>query len=158
MKKLLPILGLFITVNAFGGTDTNEPTISLSKIPWGVEFFMKGTVTNVVADTDKIHFEFHGWFYMRQYSWNGVTNQQVIKMDCQRGISAVVRITNFVATVPNVNAAAVRTADALLPIFKAAEQYHRELTISLDPSKLCFGGQPFVENARVWRITDWDLH
>jgi hypothetical protein len=162
MKKLLPILGLFIAVNAFAGTDTNEPSVSLSKFPWAVGFGLKGTVTNIVADGDKIHFQFHGWFYLRQYSWNGVTNgqslAQVIKMDCQRGISATVTVTDFVATVPNVNAAAVRTSEALLPIFKAAEAHGRELTISLLSPKLNFQGDPIIEDAKVWRISDWDLH
>jgi len=159
MRKLLPLLGLFLAVNAFADLiDTNEPTVSLSKMPWGVLFSLKGTVTNVVADQDKIRFEFHGWFYFRQYSWNGVTNEQVIKMDFRKGASATAKITDFVATVPNVNAAAVRTKEALLPIFKAAEQKQRELTISLDPAKLNFDSQPFIQDARVWRITDWDLH
>ena len=158
MRRLLPILGLFIAVHAFSAPDTNEPAISLSKFPWAVGFGMKGTVTNVVADTDKIHFQFHGWFYLRQYSWNGVTNRQVIKVDCQNGISATVSISDFVAAVPNVNAAAVRNRDALLPIFKAAEEHGRELSISLLSPKLNFGGQPFIQDAKVGKISDWDSH
>jgi hypothetical protein len=158
MKKLLPILGLFIAVKAFAGLDTNEPSQSLSKLPWAVGFELKGTVTNIVADSDKIHFQFHGWFYMYQYSWNGVTNKQIIKMDFQNGRSATVKITDFVATVPNVNAAAVRTKEALLPIFKAAEKHGRELRIELSPAKLNFDGEQFIEDARILRISDWDLH
>jgi hypothetical protein len=158
MKKLLPILGLFLAVHAFSSPNTNEPTVSLSKFPWVVGFGIKGTVTNVVIDQDKIHFQFRGWFYLRQNSWNGVTNQQVIKMDCRLGKSATVKITDFMATVPNANAAAVRKPEALLPIFKAAEQHQKELTISLSPSRLNFEGEPFIEDATVWRISDWDLH
>lgn len=158
MKKLLPILGLFIALNAFSSPDTNEPAISLSKRPWAVGFILKGTVTNVVADGDKIHFQFNGWFYFRQYSlWRG-TNEQFIKVDCQKGISATVSVTDFVATVPKVNAAAVKPAKDLLPIFKAAEEHSRELTISLLSPKLDFEAQPLIEDAKIWRITDWDLH
>ena len=157
MKRLLTILGLLITTSAFSSLVTNQPARIYTKVPWAIGFGMKGTVANVVAVDEKIHFQFSGWFYMHQYPWGG-TNKEVIKVDCQRGISAIVSITDsFVATVPNVNAAAMKKRKDLLPIFKAAAEHGRELTIQLLSPKLDFGGQPFLQDAEVSRITDADL-
>ena len=157
MKVLLTFLGLLIGANAFSSPVTNQPARIYTKIPWGIGFGMKGTVTNVVAANEKIHFQFNGWFYIHQYPWGG-TNEEVIKVDCQRGISATVRLTDsFVATVPNVNAAAEKKSEDLLPIFKAAAKHGRELTIQLLSPKLAFGEQSFLQDAKVWTITDWDL-
>jgi hypothetical protein len=157
MKILLTILGLLIGASAFSGPSTNQPARIYTKVPWAVGFRMKGTVTNVVATGDKIHFQFNGWFYLHQFPWGG-TNEEVIKVNCQNGISATVSLTDsFVATVPNVNAAAERKRDDLLPIFKAAAEHGRELTIQLLSPKLAFGEQAFLQDANVWTITDWDL-
>ena len=136
-----------------------RPVRSYSKMPWGFGFTLKGTVADVAVVTNTIHFQFKGWLSIRQYS--GTTNTyhpQVVYVDCRNGISAVAQITDFVAEVPNINAAAVRTSEYLLPIFQAAARNDREVAISVDPTGLDFGGQPMIENARVWRITDWDLH
>jgi hypothetical protein len=157
MKTLLTFLGLLIGASAFGGPDANQPVRFYTHIPWSVGFDMKGTVTNVVATDEQIHFQFNGWFYIHQYPWGG-TNEEVIKVDCQRGISASVSLTDsFVATLPNVNAAAEKKREDLLPIFEAAEEHGRELTIELLWPKLAFGEQSFLQDARVSRITDWDL-
>jgi hypothetical protein len=157
MKVLLACLGLFIGASAFSSPITNQPTRIYTIVPWAVGFRMKGTVSNVVATDEKIHFQFNGWFYIHQYPWGG-TNEEVIKVDCQRGISATVSLTDsFVATVPNMNAAAVRKREDLLPIFKAAAEHNRELTIQLLSPKLAFGEQSFLQDAKVWTITDWDL-
>ena len=157
MKKLLTILGLLIATSAFSSPGTNQQARIYTKKPWAVGFRMKGTVANVVATDDKIHFQFSGWFYLHQYPWGG-TNEEVIKVDCQRGISATVSLTDsFVATVPNVNAAAMKKRKDLLPIFKAAAEHGRELTIQLLSPKLDFGDQPFLQDAKVWTITDADL-
>jgi len=157
MKILLTILGLLMGASAFSGPATNQPARIYTKVPWAVGFRMKGTVTNVIATGDKIHFQFSGWFYLHQYPWGG-TNEEVIKVNCQSGISATVSLTDsFVATVPNVNAAAERKRDDLLPIFKAAAEHGRELTIQLLSPKLAFGEQSFLQDANVWTITDWNL-
>ena len=87
----------------------------------------------------------------------GGTNEEVIKVNCQSGISATVSLTDFVATVPNVNAAAERKREDLLPILKAAAEHGRELTIQLLSPKLAFGEPSFLQDAKVWTITDWDL-
>ena len=55
------------------------------------------------------------------------------------------------------NAAAVRKPEDLLPIFKAAAERGRELTIQLMSPKLDFAGEPFLQDAQIWTITDWDL-
>jgi hypothetical protein len=156
MKILLTMFGLLIGGSALGDPVTNQPAGSYTKVPWAVGFTMKGTVTNVVATGDKLHFRFSGWFYLHQYPWGG-TNQEVIKVNCQSGISATVSLTDFVATVPNVNAAAERKREDLPPIFKAAAEHNRELTIQLLSPRLAFGEESFLEDARVWTITDWDL-
>ncbi len=157
MKRLLTILGLLVAASAFGSPATNQPARIYTKKPWAVGFEMKGTVTNVVATDDKIHFQFNGWFYLRQYPWGG-TNEEVIQVDCQRGTPATVSLTDsFVATVPNVNAAAVRSRGDLLPIFERAAEQGRKLTIRLLSPKLDFGAQAFLQDAKVWTITDWDL-
>lgn len=144
--------------SVFGEPGTNQAPRIYTKVPWAVGFEMKGTVTNVVATGDKIHFQFNGWFNIHQYPWGG-TNEEVVKVDCQRGISATVSLTDsFVATVPNVNAAAVRKRGDLLPIFTAAAEHGRALTIELMSPKLAFGEQSFLQDGKVWRITDWDLH
>jgi len=165
MKQILPVIvGLAVAASAFGSPDTNQPARIYTKKPWAVGFGMQGTVTNVVAADDKIHFQFNGWFFIRQYPWGG-TNEEVIKVDCQRGVSATVSLTDsFVATVPNVNAATTRNRGDLLPIFKAAAERGGELTIKLLSPKLDFeggfggGNKAFViRDAEVWTITDADL-
>jgi hypothetical protein len=67
MKVLLAFLGLLIGTSAFSSPATNQPFRFYTEIPWAVGFGMKGTVTNVVAADEKIHFQFNGWFYIHQY-------------------------------------------------------------------------------------------
>jgi hypothetical protein len=156
MKRWLTICGLLVAAGAFGDAITNQPPRIYTKIPWAVGFEMKGTVTNVVVSGEKIQFQFTGWFYMHQYPWGG-TNEEVIKVDCQHGISAIVSPTDFVATVPGVNAAVVRRKKDLLPLMEGAAKHGRELKIRLAAPKLDFESQPFLQDAKVLNITDWDL-
>src|SRR5690242_18744041 len=98
--------------------NTNRPVRLIPKIPWSVGFTMKGTVTNVAMANDRINFQFKGWFSFHQIA-DGTNH--VIKLDCERGISASVTPTPFVAMTTDWGGGSVQNnKDRLFEILDAA--------------------------------------
>jgi hypothetical protein len=94
-----------------------------------------------------------------QYPWEG-TNQQVIKVDCERGISASITPDSFVAMTTDWRGGSVQNNKGrLLQILQTAAGRHSEVKVALLNPKLDFGTNGFaILDAKVWRITDADLH
>jgi hypothetical protein len=154
------MLGLLVSVSAFGSPDTNQPASIYTKRPWAVGFGMKGTVTNVARVDGRIHFRLTGWFWFHQYPWGG-TNRQVIKVDCERGISATVTPDSFVAMTRDWRAGSVQNdQDRLLQILQTAADRGTVVELALTQPRIDFGTNAFgfaLLDAKVWRITDADL-
>jgi hypothetical protein len=120
---------------------------------------MEGTVTNIVATEEGIHFRLAGWFWFTQYPWGG-TNQQVIKVDCKRGIPATVHQADpFFAFTPDWRAGSLGEKGRLLRILKIAEVRGRVVKFELTQPKVGFGpdGSLTLMDATVIRATDADL-
>jgi hypothetical protein len=129
------------------------------KVPWAVACSMKGTVTNVVMVDGRIQFKLTGWFWFSQYPEGG-TNQQIVRFNCQNGMTAVVTPDSFVAMTPNWTGGSVQNDKGrLLEILEVAEKRGNVVKFSLSVLKIDFGGgtNAFLD-AHVWNITDADLH
>jgi hypothetical protein len=159
---LLAITGCLLATAAFA-EDTNKPAHHehriYTKIPWAVGFGMEGTVTNITLVDERIHFQFTGWFWLDQYPWGG-TNQQVIKVDARKGISATLTPTEFVAMTSDWGGGSVvNDKTKLIKILNTAAKRGTVVKFSLMQPKMDFGTNGFtLLDAKVWRITDADLH
>ena len=158
MKRLLTVVGLLIAAGPSRSSDANQPARINTKVPWAVGFGMKGTVTNVVVVNERIQFRLTGWFWFHQYLLGG-TNQQVIKVDCEHGISATVTPDSFVAMTTDWRGGSVQNDKGrLLEILEAAGERGTVVEFSLLQPKLDFGTNGFtLMDAKVWRVTDADL-
>jgi hypothetical protein len=148
--------------------DTNQAALAAGqqrvfrqKIPWAVGFGMEGILTNVVVVEDHIQFQLTGWFWFHQYPEGGTNGQQIIKVDCQRGISATVNDPDsFVAMTSNWRGGSVRNGKGnLQKILQTAEKCGRVVKFELLRPKMDFGKEHgfTLISADVWRITDADL-
>lgn len=148
-------------LSAQSGTqvNTNHSVKMIPKIPWSVGFTMKGVVTNVVMADERINFEFKGWLSMHQIA-DGTNH--IIKMNCERGISATVTPASFVAMTADWGAGSVQNnKNRLFEILEAAAKNNRVVKVSLTEPKIDFGNPGkglTLRDAKVSRITDADLH
>jgi hypothetical protein len=137
---------------------TNRPHGFVGKVPWGVGFSMRGTVADVSLADEKIHFRFKGWTTLFQYPEGG-TNKQVIKVNCERGVSATVTPDSFVAMTEDWGAGSVQNDKGrLLKILTSAAERGTEVRMSIVQPKMNFGMKGFeLLDAKVHRITDIEL-
>src|SRR5277367_454702 len=131
---------LVTVVTSLAVDDTNRPAIFGGYhqiVPWGVGYGMKGTVTNVTVIGDRIQFQLTGWFWFHQYPEGGTNGEQVIKVDCRRGILATVNDPDsFVAMTSDQLGGSVRNGKGkLLAILQAAANRGNEVRFELMRSK-----------------------
>jgi len=168
LQALLSIvIWLIAVVTSPAAGDTNHSAVSNGqqggfhqKIPWGVGTGMEGTITNIVVTDGCIRFQLTGWFWLTQYPEGG-TNEQVIKVDCKRGVSATVnQPDSFVAMTSDWRAGSVRNGKGrLLNLLQTAADRGRVVRFELMRPKMDFGGDHgfTLIGADVWRISDADL-
>jgi hypothetical protein len=166
-RAMFAIIVLLIAVTTSPAGDTNQPAVSTGQLsgfhqknPWAVGCGMKGTVTNVSMIDGRIQFKLTGWFWFHQYPEGGTNGEQVIKVNCERGISATVTPDSFVAFTPDWRAGSVvNDKGRLLEILKTAAKRGTEVRFALTEPKVDFGGKNgfTILDGKVWRITDVDL-
>jgi hypothetical protein len=124
----------------------------------GVGFWMEGTVSEVKAAGDQIHFILKGKFWFVQY--DGALSPQRIEVDCKHGISATVHQNDpFFAFSTDWGAGAIQEAGGLLRILKAAVAPGRTIKFELLEPKITFDSKQNITltDAAVIRATDADL-
>lgn len=161
------VILLIAIVTSSAAGDRNQAALAAQpggfhqKLPWAVGFGMEGTLTNVVVVDDHIQFQLTGWFWFHQYPEGGTNGEQVVKVDCQRGISATVNDPDsFVAMTSDGRGGSVRNGKGnLQKILQTAEKRGRVVKFELMRPKMDFGGAHgfTLSGADVWRITDADL-
>jgi hypothetical protein len=152
---LLPIAVVAEGTNS----STNREPHFFSKVPWGVGFGMEGTVTNVALVEGRIQFQLNGRFWFTQYPPES-TKQVVIEVHRKDGFSATVSPDSFVAMTSDWRGGSVQNDKGrLLKILESAAKRGTVIKFSLTQPKMDFGAEGFsLLDAKVWRITDVDLH
>ena len=171
MKNLLPraIVALFAAITVHlcivpsfaddANSSTNREPHFVSKIPWAIGFGMEGTVKNVVSVEGHVQFQMNGRFWFAQYPPDS-TRQAVIEVHRKDGFPATVTPDSFVAMTTNGRAGSVQNDKGrLLKILERAAERGTEVKFSLTQPKIDFGTNGFaLLDAKVWQITDADLH
>ncbi len=145
---------LLLPLNSWAQT-TNGPAKTSPEAPWAVGFGMEGKVTNVRMVQDIIHFQLAGWFWLHQYPGEG-TNSQIIKVNCERGISAALTPSSFVAMPSNwVAGSVVNDKAKLFKILNIASERRTVVKFELIEPIINFHTNSItLLDATVARITD----
>jgi hypothetical protein len=142
-----------------GETNRHEPRF-YSKVPWGVGFWMEGTVTNVTQLDGRLQFQLSGRFWFAQFPPDS-PKQVEIEVHGKGGTFAatVSQSEPFFAMTSNWRAGALRKKGELFRILKTAEERGRAVRFELGQPKMEFGtDQSFtLLGASVVRATDADL-
>lgn len=124
----------------------------------GLDFWMEGTVSEVKAVGDQIHFTLKGRFWFAQYDEAAAPKR--IEVDCRQGISVTVHQNDpFFAFSTDWGAGAIQEAGGLLRILKAAVGPSRTIKFELLEPKIIFDAKQnlTLTDAAVIRATDADL-
>jgi hypothetical protein len=133
--------------------------VSLHAKGGGVGFWMEGTVADVTAEGDRIKFHLKGQFRFHQY--RDSQTPQIIKVNCENGITAVVHQAEpFFAFTPDWSAGAIQDKGGLLRILKAAVERGLVVRFELLEPQIAFDARQNITltDAAVVRATDADLH
>jgi len=125
----------------------------------GVGFWMEGTVTEVQAAGDQIHFTLKGRFWFEQYP-DGSRSPQKVEVDCRNSISVTVHQNDpFFAFTADWRGGAIQGRGGLLRILKAAVAPGRNIKFELLEPKIVFDPKQSITltDAAVIRATDADL-
>ncbi len=125
----------------------------------GLGFWMEGTVTEVQATGDQLHFILKGRFWFTQYE-DGALTPKRIEVDCQKGASVAVHQNDpFFAFTPDWKAGAIQEPGGLLRILNAAVGPGRIIKFELLEPKIIFDAKQnlTLTDAAVIRATDADL-
>lgn len=124
----------------------------------GIGFWLEGIVSDVSAQGDEIHFHLKGEFRFDQY--RGGHTPQVIKVDCENGVSASVHQADpFFAFTPDWGGGSIQDKGGLLRILKAAAQRGNVVRFEIFEPQIAFDAQQHftLTDAAVVRATDADL-
>jgi hypothetical protein len=133
--------------------------VSLLAKGGGIGFWMEGTVTDVTTEGDRIKFHLKGQFRFDQYS--GGHTPQIIKVDCEKGITAIVHQADpFFAFTPDWGGGSIQGKGGLLRILKAAAERGGIVRFELLEPQITFDARQNITltDAAVVRATDADLH
>jgi hypothetical protein len=146
-KLIIFSVGLMLSVAAFAKGD-------------GIGFNMEGTVTNVTADGDAIHFAFKGRFRIGQSRQNGAQHTDIV-IECKPGTSITLKQhKEFFADYPTIAASALRGKGHLLQILEKAAESGTSVKMNVMHPTIVFGqgGSLTVLDGLVDHATDPDLH